>query len=437
MNFDKQYQQKLCSAEQAVTLIPATAVISMGMRVAPPPALCHALAARAQAGELKELKVYYLRCGDVALNTIFQESLLHIIRPYSSMLSKGEVELAERGYAQGKKYINFVPISFSRYPSTIKAVTKLDAFITTVSPMDKFGFFNLGTNGDYAIELSRYADKLIVEVNENMPRTAGSTLIHISEVDAIVENTSKLIEEPSKPPSEVDRQIGHHITPLIPDGATIQMGIGSVPNAVCEQLINHRNLGIHTEVITSGMIELIKKGVVTNTNKTLLPYVNVFTFAIGDKNLYEFINDNPSMMCLPVSYVNEPNVIEQNKLMTSVNSFIEIDFSGQVNAEFIGHQFSGAGGQLDFIRGVPYSEGGKTIIASTSTAKNGTLSRIVPRLSSIATDTRLDIDYVVTEYGVAQLRGRSTTERTRQLIKIAHPSFREQLEQQAKQQGFI
>lgn len=437
MNSDKQYQQKLRSAKEAVNLIPSTAVISMGMRVSTPPALCHALAERAKAGDLKEVKVYYLRCGDVALKTIFQEELLHIIRPYSSMMSKGEVELAERGYALGKKHINFVPISFSRYPCTIKSITKLDAFIVTVSPMDQFGYFNLGTNGDYAIELARYANKLIVEVNENMPRTAGSTLIHVSEIDAIVENTTALLEEPSKPASELDRQIGHHITSLIPNGATIQMGIGGVPNAVCEQLGDHKDLGIHTEVITSGMIELIQKGVVTNANKTLNPFVNVFTFAIGDKHLYDFINNNPSMLCLPVSYVNEPNVIGKNNMMTSVNAFIEIDFSGQVNAEFIGHQFSGVGGQLDFIRGVHYSEGGKTIIASSSTAKQGTLSRIVPRLSSIATDTRLDIDYVVTEYGVAQLKGRSTTERTRQLIKIAHPAFREQLEQQAKQQGFI
>lgn len=437
MNFDKQYQDKLQSPEQAVSLIPQTAVISMGMRVSTPPALCNALANRANSGDLKEVKVYYLRCGEVALQTIFQEKLLHIIRPYSSMLSKGEVALAERGYARDKKYINFVPVNFSRYPSTIKALTKLDAFIVTVSPMDKFGYFNLGTNGDYAIELARYADKLIVEVNSNMPRTAGATLIHISEVDAIVENTVDLLEEPSKPANELDQQISQYIASLIPDGATIQMGIGSIPNAVCEQLSHHKNLGIHTEVITSGMIELIQKGVVTNSNKTIHPYVNVFTFAIGDKQLYDFIDSNPSMICLPVSYVNEPNIIGQNNLMTSVNAFIEIDFSGQVNAEFIGHQFSGAGGQLDFIRGVHYSEGGKTIIASSSTAKNGTLSRIVPRLSSIATDTRLDIDYVVTEYGVAQLKGKSTTERTSQLINIAHPTFREQLLKQAKQQRFI
>lgn len=437
MNFDKQYQCKLRSPEQAVNLIPQTAVISMGMRAATPPALCHALADRANSGDLKEVKVYYLRCGKIALQTIFQEELLHVIRPYSSMLSKGEVLLAERGYARGKKYINFVPVNFSRYPSTIKALTTLDAFIVTVSPMDKFGYFNLGTNGDYAIELARYADKLIVEVNSNMPRTAGATLIHISEVDAIVENTVDLLEEPSKPTNELDQQISQHIASLIPDGATIQMGIGSIPNAVCEQLSQHKNLGIHTEVITSGMIELIQKGIVTNSNKTIHPYVNVFTFAIGDKKLYDFIDNNPSMICLPVSYVNEPNVIGQNNLMTSVNAFIEIDFSGQVNSEFIGHQFSGAGGQLDFIRGVHYSEGGKTIIASSSTAKNGTLSRIVPRLSSIATDTRLDIDYVVTEYGIAQLKGKSTTERTNQLINIAHPTFREQLLKQAKQQRFI
>ncbi|QMT60984.1 acetyl-CoA hydrolase/transferase family protein [Legionella sp. PC997] len=437
MSFDKQYQQKLHSPDDAVMLIPPTAVISMGMRVATPPALCHALAARARAGDVQEVKVYYLRCGPVALQTIFQEDLLHIIRPYTSMMSQGEVELAERGYNLGKKYINFVPISFSHYPDTIKSITKLDAFIVTVAPMDKFGFFNLGPNGDYAIELARYADKLIVEVNDNMPRTAGSTLIHVNEVDAIVENTVDLLEGPSKPASELDRQIGQHITNLIPDGATIQMGIGGVPNAVCEQLAHHKNLGIHTEVMTDGLIDLIKKGVVTNSHKTLHPYVNVFTFAIGDKQLYEFINNNPSMFCLPVSYVNEPSVIAKNKLMTSVNAFIEIDFSGQVNAEFIGHQFSGPGGQLDFIRGVHYSEGGKTIIASSSTARKETLSRIVPRLSSIATDTRLDIDYVVTEYGVAQLKGRSTTERTHQLIKIAHPKFREQLELQAKQQGFI
>ena len=437
MNVDKLYQQKLTTEEKAVELIPTTGVISMGMRVATPPGLLTALAHRASNRDIKDLKIYYMRCGDIAMQTIFKKELLDIIHPYSSMLTAAEGKLAREGFEQGKKYINYVPISFSHYPRTIKQTTKLDAFLVTVAPMDEYGFFNFGTNGDYAIELSRYADKLIVEVNKNMPRTAGSTLLHISEVDAIVENHEPLLEEPSRPSTDLDKKISEYIVPLIPDGATIQMGIGGVPNAVCEQLYQHKNLGIHTEVITSGMIDLIKQGVVTNSHKTLNPHLNIFTFAIGDQSVYDFINNNPSMACMPVSYVNEPKIIGQNNSMISVNAFVEIDFSGQVNAEFIGHQFSGVGGQLDFIRGVYYSENGKTILASSSTAKHGEVSRIVPRLTSVATDTRLDIDYVVTEYGCVQLIGKSTTERTKALIEIAHPSFREELTKQAKKQHFI
>ncbi len=437
MNVDTLYQEKLTTAENAISYIPPQGVISMGRRASTPPALLTALAKRARAGDIKHLKVYYIRCGDVAIQTIFQEDLLEVIRPYSSMLSKAEVELAQKGFEKGKKYIHYVPISFSRYPKVIQEITELDAFLVTVTPMDKFGYFNFGTNGDYSIELSRYAKRLIVEVNENMPRTAGATLLHVSEVDHIVENHVPLPEEKSRGATELDKQIGRYITSLISDGATIQMGIGGVPNAVCEQLMGHKNLGIHTEVITSGLVDLIKMGVVTNTQKTLNPYVSVFTFATGDRELYDFLDNNFSMACLPVSYVNEPTVISQNRNMVAVNSFVEIDFSGQVNAEFIGHQFSGVGGQLDFMRGASYSENGKSILASSSTAKNGEVSRIVPRLSSIATDTRLDVDYVATEYGYCQLMGKSTTERTKALIEIAHPKFRETLYNQAKKNHFI
>lgn len=437
MDVESLYQQKLMNAKQAISRIPKQGVISMGMRVATPPALLGALAERALSGDITHLKVYYMRCGEVAMHTIFREDLMDIIHPFSSMLSKKEVELAEEGFKKGKKYIHYVPIPFSRYPSTIKKICELDAFLVTVAPMDQFGFFNFGTNGDYAIELSRYAKQLIIEVNENMPRTAGTTLLHISEVDAIVENKVPILEESARNSTEIDHAIGKHILSLIPDAATLQMGIGGVPNALYEQLIHHKNLGIHTEVITKGIVDLIKKGAITNTHKTLHPYVNVFTFAIGDRELYKFLNHNPSMMCLPVSYVNEPTIIAKNKNMISVNAFVEIDFSGQVNAEFIEHQFSGVGGQLDFIRGAYYSEGGKSFLASTSTAKNETQSRIVPRLSSIATDTRLDVDYVATEYGCCQLAGKSTTERTLALIGIAHPKFRDELMQKAKEQHFI
>jgi itaconate CoA-transferase len=196
--------------------------------------------------------------------------------------------------------------------------------------------------------------------------------------------------------------------------------------------MDRKDLGIHTEVFTSGMMHLIKKGVVTNLEKTLHKYHNVFTFAIGDQEVYDFINNNPSMLCLPASYTNEPTVIGKNDNMISVNAFVEIDLFGQVNAEFmVGHQFSGVGGQLDFIRGVKYSKNGKTILASSATAAHGKVSRIVPKLSAIATDTRLDVDYVTTEYGIVRLSGLSTTERAKALISIADPKFREELTKQA------
>ncbi|WP_444913063.1 acetyl-CoA hydrolase/transferase family protein [Microbulbifer sp. PAAF003] len=431
------YKKKQLTPEEAVNLIPDDSVISIGMRTASPPALLSALEKHIRNGFITHLKVYYMRCGKVATETIFQEDLMDRVRPYSSMLTKDEVKLANAGFSKGEKYINYVPISFSRYPQIIREQVKIDAFLVTVAPMDKHGYFNFGTNGDYAIELSRHANRLIVEVNENMPRTAGATLLHISEVDAIVENNMELAEESPKEITDLDRKIGDYIVPLIPDGATIQMGIGAIPNAVCEQLTKKKDLGIHTEVITPGMIKLIKSGAVTNARKTVNPHVSVFTFAAGDKELFDFIDGNPSMFCLPVSYVNEPQIIAQIDNMISVNSFIEIDFSGQVNAEFIGHQFSGVGGQLDFVRGVYYSKNGKTILASSSTAQRGKTSRIVPRLKSITTDSRLDIDYVVTEYGSCRLMGKSTTERTLALIEIAHPKFRKSLLEQAKEQNFI
>lgn len=431
------YRQKLCSAENAVKLIPAKGVISMGMRAATPPALLSALAQRARHGEIKSLRVYYLRCGDIALKTIFQEDLLEIFHPYSSMFTKGEIELAERGFAKGKKYINFVPINFSRYPYIIDKTVALDAFLVTVSPLDKSGYFSFGLHGDYAIELSRKAKKLIVEVNENMPRTAGNSLLHISEVDAIVENTGTLLEDHAFTSDELDIKIGKIIAELIPDEATIQIGIGGVPNAVCLELTAHKNLGVHTEVLTPGVIELIKKGVITNRKKNVHPHQSVFTFAAGDKQMYDFLNDNPSMTCYSVSYVNEPFIIAQNDNMISVNSFIEIDFSGQVNAEFLQHQFSGVGGQLDFVRGAFYSKGGKTILASHSTTKDEKYSKIIPRITRVVTDTRLDVDYVVTEYGYCQLAGKSTTERTLALIELAHPKFRDELLQEAREHHFI
>ncbi len=431
------YQQKKKSPKEAISLVPATGTISFGMRAATPPALLTALAQRARDGSIKDLRAYYLRCGPVALETIFQEDLLHLIHPYSSMLTRGEIELASKGFAQGKKYINFVPVSFSQYPQLLSETIGIDTFLVTVAPMDEFGYFNLGIHGDYAIEVARNAKTLIVEVNENMPRTTGNTLLHISEIDALVEHTAPLLEDVSRPGDELDRKIGQTIAEMIPDRATLQFGIGGVPNAVCESLHNHKDLGLHTEVLTQGALDLVRKGIVTNQYKNLYRHQTAFTFAAGDRSLHQAIHNNPSMGCYAVSQINDPYVIAQNDHMISVNSFIEIDFNGQVNAEFVQHQFSGVGGQLDFMRGAKLSKGGKAILAGHSATKGDKMSKIVPRLTSITTDTRLDVDYIVTEYGACRLTGLSTTERTKALIKIAHPKFRDELTRQAKEHHFI
>ncbi|NGX27137.1 MAG: Succinyl-CoA:coenzyme A transferase [Chlamydiae bacterium] len=437
MNTIDLYRSKKKTPKEAVELVPKKGIISMGMRAATPPALLKALEERARSGGIEDLKVYYMRCGPVALETIFQEDLMDVIHPFSTMLTRGEVELANKGFKKGKKYLQFVPMSFSYYPKMLSELIGIDTFLFTVTPMDDFGYFNFSIHGDYAIETARFAKKVIVEVNENMPRTAGDSLLHVSEVDAIVEHTCPLIEDPQRPGDELDKKIGNTIVDMIPDRATIQIGIGGVPNAVCEALKNHKDLGLHTEVLTSGTLDLIQSGTITNRYKNLHRNQNVFTFAAGDKKLYDAVHKNPSMGCYPVSHVNNPSVIAQNDNVISVNSFIEIDFSGQVNAEFMHHQFSGVGGQLDFMRGARASKGGKAILASHSTAKKGTISKITPRLQSVATDTRLDVDYVVTEYGSCRLMGLSSTERTLALISLAHPKFRDELTKQAKEMHFI
>jgi itaconate CoA-transferase len=309
--------------------------------------------------------------------------------------------------------------------------------MVTVAPMDRHGYFSFGTNGDYSIDVARSCKTLVVEVNANMPRTFGHGLLHISEVDAIVENTVPLFEPPLHENTPGDAQIAAYIRDMIPDRACIQFGIGGVPGAVCATLKDHKDLGIHTELLTPSMIELIEAGAVTNKYKNVHRYKTLFTLALGTRETYEFMNDSPSMEVGAASYVNDPHIIGQNDNVISVNSFIEIDLFGQVNAEFLlGHQFSAPGGQLDFVRGAYRSEGGKSFLAATSTAARGKASRIVPLLSAPVTDPRMEVEHVVTELGVRDLRGKSSTERARALIEIAHPRFRDELTAAAKGIGF-
>ena len=303
--------------------------------------------------------------------------------------------------------------------------------------MDDAGYFSLGTNNDYASAVIRSC-RSIVEVNKNMPRVFGESLVHVSEVDKIVENDVPLLGAAAHPAVPEDDVIGKAISELIPDGATLQFGIGGIPNAVCRYLTDHKDLGIHSELLSTGMADLIERGVINGRRKTLHRWKHVFTFAMGDRHLYDLMHDNPAMESYPVSHVNRPSVVAQNANMISVNSALEIDLYGQVNAESMKwHEFSGTGGALDFMRGSFDSPGGKSILALHSTAQHGAVSRIVPKITSLVTDPRMDTEFVVTEYGVANLKGKTTRERALSLIEIAHPKFRDELTEEARKSVLI
>ncbi|MEQ6378219.1 acetyl-CoA hydrolase/transferase C-terminal domain-containing protein [Bacillaceae bacterium S4-13-58] len=320
----------------------------------------------------------------------------------------------------------------------------VNVFVGTASPMDQHGFLSLSLSCTYERKMVENADVVILEVNPNMPRTFGDTTVHINEIDYIVESNYEVPEFPSPPPSEKDEKIGKFIADLIEDGSTVQLGIGGIPNAVAAQLMQKKDLGIHTEMLTDGMVDLFHAGVITGNKKTLLPGRMVATFALGTKKLYDFINDNPGVVINDGSWVNDPYTISQNHKMVSINTSIEIDLTGQCCSETIGHtQFSGTGGQADTAIGAQMSPGGKSFIALYSTARvrvpgsdeRKVVSKIVPRLAQGAavTLTRNDVDYVVTEYGVAALRGTTVRERVERLINIAHPDFRDQLRKEAQE----
>lgn len=311
---------------------------------------------------------------------------------------------------------------------------KPNIFVGTATPMDKHGYFSLSLSVTYEREYIENADIVILEINENLPRVYGDTSVHISEVDFIYENHTEVPQLQIIEPSGKDMVIGKFIAELVEDGSTIQLGIGGIPNAVSKALINKRDLGVHTEMITDGMVDLYNAGVITNRKKTLHKNKFIGTFALGTKKLYNFIDDNLGVELKRGVYTNDPYIIGQNAKMVSINTALQIDLTGQCCSESIGHkQYSGTGGQSDTAVGAQNSVGGKSIIALYSTAKNDTLSTIVPflTLGGTVSLSRNDVDYVVTEYGIAPLRGRGLRERVNNLIAIAHPNFRKELKKEA------
>ena len=425
------YKRKICTADEAVKAIKSGDTVYIQSHAASPEQLKAAMVRRAP--ELQNVSVIHL-------------------------MTLGKAEYAEPEYARSfkvkalfigsnvRKAVNegraeYIPIFLSEIPYLFESGTvPIDVCLIQVSPPDAHGFCSYGVSVDCTIAARKRARVVIAEVNKQMPRTLGRSLVHVSRLDHIIETDSPLHELKLAAPTSEEEELGRLVADLVEDEATIQLGIGGIPNAVLRHLRNKKNLGVHSEMLSDGIVDLIEAGVVTNDAKTLLPGKVAVSFVMGTKRLYEFVDNNPLMEFQPVDFINDPFVISRNHKMTSINSALQVDVTGQVEAGSIGtYLYSGFGGQLDFIRGATRARQGKAIIAMPSTAKHGTVSRITANLGLGAgvITTRADVHYVVTEYGIAQLFGRTLKERAKALIDIAHPKFREQLERDASSFGWL
>ena len=426
--FASEYAGKLTSAEKAVGRIKNRDTVVHGVTLAEPPALLAAMADRCRAGDLGEITVYSFNPQRHAAETYLKPELCDVIFPRSWFLSPAARKLASAGLLQ------FIPCYLHQVPKFLREYMSLDVCMTTVSPMDKGGFFSFGTANDLTSTAARQAKTLILEVNRNMPRVFGDSLIHISQVDAVVENHVPLMQLAPPDPRPEDEIVGKLVAEIIPDGAVLQLGIGSLPNAICPQLLGHKDLGIHTELFGPGMVELIRKGVVTGDRKTIHRGKHVFSVAYGTDDTFAFMDDNPSMESYPSDYVMDPAIIAKNDDMIAVNAIIEVDLTGQCNAEYLMGQYSGTGGQLDFVRGAFAAKRGKSVMTFYSTAKGGEISRVVPRLAEGAavTTPRMDTHYLCTEYGLVNLKQKTVAERAQAIISLAHPKFRDWLQREAE-----
>lgn len=420
------YKDKFTTAEEAVKLINSGDRVFIHSVAAAPQPLINAMTERAP--ELEDVEIVHLHTEGNApyvkpkYSDTFHTNALFVGANVRKAVNEGSAD--------------YLPIFLSEVPGLFRQdIMPIDMALVQVSPPDKHGYCSLGVSVDATRAALQEAERAIALVNPNMPRTHGDGIFHASRFNALVETDESLHEIDIPEPDEVEKKIGQHCAELVDDGATLQMGIGAIPNAVLDALDNHKDLGIHTEMFSDGVIDLVEKGVITNKKKAKHPEKIVAGFVMGSRRLYDFVDDNPMIAMLDIAYVNDTAVIRQNPKVTAINSAVEVDITGQVCADSIGtYHYSGVGGQMDFIRGASLSEGGKPIIALPSTTGKGE-SKIVPHLKKGAgvVTTRAHVHYVVTEYGVANLYGKNMRERAKALIEIAHPDHREKLEKSVRE----
>jgi acetyl-CoA hydrolase len=432
MSWNSIYRRKITDVDTALATIQSGNRVYLGGGAGVPVTLVDGLARRAP--ELRDVEiVHILTFADAP----YVDSKYEGVFRHNALFIGHNVRRAVQG---GRA--DFTPVFLSEIPGLFRDNGPLptDVALVSLSPPDEHGFCSFGVEVGTTKPAAEAARYIVAEVNQQMPRTLGDSFIHVSRLHQIVEVDYPLPEAPQGGASEAHMQIGQHIAGMIPNGATLQMGIGNIPDAVLQNLGNHRDLGVHTELFSDGVIDMVEAGVITCTRKNFHPGKIVAGFLFGSQRLYQFVHNNPILELHPTDYVNDPFNIAQNDNMVALNATLQVDLTGQVCSDSMGPRlYSGVGGQVDFIRGAARSKGGLPIIGLLSTARKDTISRIVPMLNEGAgvVTTRNDVHYIVTEYGVASLHGKTVRQRARELINIAHPNFRDELTRAAHELSYL
>jgi 4-hydroxybutyrate CoA-transferase len=425
------YRSRIVSADEALSAVQSGQTVYIHNGCGEPAELVAALTRRGP--EMRNVKVVHLATMGAADYTRpeFEGHFRH-----NALFIGGNVRQAVQ---EGRA--DFTPIFLSEVEGLFTSgALPIDVCLLQCTPPDQYGYMSLGPSVDVSLTAAQCARHVIVEINDQVPRTLGDTFLHVSRVDAFIETSHPLAEYRRHEVSDIHRAIARHVAPLIPDGATIQTGIGGIPEAVLGMLHDHKDLGIHSEMVPDSAVELIRRGVINNERKTLHPHKVIAGFVLGTRMLFDFIDNNPVFEFHRTAYANDPFIISQNDRMVALNSAIEVDLTGQVCADSMGlAMYSGIGGQVDFLRGAARSKGGRPIITLPSTARNGTVSRIAMRLQPGAgvVTSRGDVHYVITEHGVAYLHGKTLCQRAEALIRIADPKFRAELEAYAKENKLL